>query len=342
MEYISVKSKLMNCRLDLERRVTYIMGDSGMGKSSFIDILSEYNKWNDGVVVDSSRKFEVSPRLDIDNLMQGFSGFILLYDDEYFTESEYINGSFLDKLIKYDIYLVIVNRVVGMSRVPFPVSLNSILTLEYIGNHKYRFTKIVEKGSSDGICVDCIISEDRNGSCQFIHSHYPKLKCMSTRGYGRVVSKLVEAIADEYKNILLLVDVANYGNDIMKLVAFCKQLKKEGKDDISIYIDTEYECFEYLLLNTKWFKGKFNFSLDDANKYKTWELYFEDYLERVSRGLPYSYKHGGRLKKCYLDNCENICTNMIAVNKGCAKYEEGNKLKILLDDTKFEYLSKLL
>ena len=39
---LKVRSKLYNCDLELERRITYIRGDSGVGKTGLISSLISY------------------------------------------------------------------------------------------------------------------------------------------------------------------------------------------------------------------------------------------------------------------------------------------------------------
>lgn len=114
---------------------------------------------------------------------------------------------------------------------------------------------------------------------------------------------------------------------------------------ISCKLPIGYECFEEMLLNTNIFNQnklviiEMNNLFQYANQFISWERFFEDLLARATEGTKYAYKHSsGKLSSCYVNNCDE-CNSYIK-NK-CDFAIDGNKVKILFEKTKYEWILEI-
>lgn len=153
MVELQVSSKVYNCILRLERRITYIRGDSGTGKTGLVDIIDDFNNGGDAdidlkcprnVVIMTS-----APTLDV---FTGYKGTVIIIDDRLLTETSNFGNKIAEVVLKNDIYLVIINRVDLMydenaessSKSGLDYSVKSILICRAEGINHY-FEPLAEK-----------------------------------------------------------------------------------------------------------------------------------------------------------------------------------------------------
>ncbi len=225
----------------------------------------------------------------------------------------------------------------------FSVSLNSIYNFnksdvrsEHFVSPRYTSSMIEEP--------DCVIIEDAKAGKVFFEQLF-SCNVVTAKGKGNIVDTLVYIVEQDYKRILVFFDSAAFGchaEDFMNAI----KLINLNYPEVKVGYFVEYESFEYFLLTTHFFKDnatvieEFSNPLVYANKYISWEHYFEDLLYRVSINSPYVHAHNSELKDCYYRMCRR--------SKFYNKYKCGrcfnnkflykDKIKYLLHGTKFDYL----
>jgi hypothetical protein len=315
-----------------------LRGDSGTGKTHFVEMLRLALRDATGF----SYRCEKSVAIISDDedwlRVKTVKDTLFVLDDLLLTES--LSPEIYKKVIKNDSYLLIINRY---EMVNYPVggsidySVNSILELKSSGN-TYRCERVVDSYPFSpelvGNC-DYVIAEDKYGSYDFLVSGIEsKPIVVSSGGKDNIVNCMLEAVDKGYDSILLLADSASFGRYLYTLITHA------GFKGVTIIYDYSYECFEYLLLMSNMFNKDFKLDTEQANKYYSWELYFEKYLETLVSGKMYKYKHGKPLRDCFLEDCGTGDCNSYRFMK-CDKFMRGTKVQELLKGTQFEYLLSL-
>ena len=98
--FIAIKSKKYNVMIPLERRITFLRGDSGVGKSAFI----EY-------VLLSDSDVDVLTSTDLEFSIQVKCKRIIILDSLISSETIEFGEAVNEYLIKNDLYLLIMSRV---------------------------------------------------------------------------------------------------------------------------------------------------------------------------------------------------------------------------------------
>lgn len=340
--FIEIKSKKFNINIPLQRRITYLRGDSGVGKTSLVELIrAKIEDGDDSIELNKPDEYNIdilsslSSSLDIENKRNS----ILIADDNINTEGIDFSNAVCNCLIKNDLYLLIINRVDLQfdtnARKKFDYAVNSILWVEKNNDGiNHNVFPLSQKYIFDYSNVDYILGEDKYGITQF---------CMNYNDSDVVIDNTVPKSKDnilnilqtidckKYKNVLLFVDLSSFGKYFGDLI-----LLSESTNN-NIIFDCNYECFEYMILMSNIFKNIFEPDAD-INNYFSWEKYFEHTLEKLSKNLLFSkYKHGKSCTKCLLSDCDS-CTDYVH----CDKIISGNKLDILFRDTDFEYLINIL
>lgn len=121
---IRVVSRKTVYRLELERKVSVIKGNSGTGKSSLIRLISEYlefgKKSGIKINVDSSASLGVlTNSSEWEKILSSVHDTVLFVDEDV----DYIySDSFQKELWKADCYAVIVSRSGGFTGIPYSIS----------------------------------------------------------------------------------------------------------------------------------------------------------------------------------------------------------------------------
>ena len=110
---LTVSSGEYICALTLKKRITYIRGDSGQGKTSLLNVLEAYRNDDPDVRVELNCNRSLYPLVRIASVenLDGFSNSIVFLDDSLAIENEEFGNAIEEKLLEKDIYLVIINRV---------------------------------------------------------------------------------------------------------------------------------------------------------------------------------------------------------------------------------------
>lgn len=349
MVEFQVSSKTFSCDVYLERRITILRGDSGTGKTSLVDCIAEFLAGSTAVEVASDMDFRVVDVVrDPQREWIGYSDTIILMDDSVYTEMQDFGNTVRDILIKNNLYLLIINRVdipIGEELSVYSEGLDySAKSIKVMMSKKedptkhylvdfFRALKTADFDEIHG--VDCIISEDKNGISQYIEnfSSYPLLRAESKNNVCKTLRDADKEYG--YKEIFIFADSASLGRNLNNLLYFSKFL--------SVYYDFDYECFEYMLLESNLLKDLWKFDSSEANSCGSWEEYYENTIVDITNKtyFRYTHKRNSRLKDCYLFNCDDVCIE--GKKSKCSGYRKcSNKVKYLFEGTDFSYILNLL
>lgn len=240
-----------------------------------------------------------------------------------------------------NLYVLVINRVDSIENeekmlkgVKF--SVNSILTCTKSGvDHYFKPFYEEDKFLSTGWCneiVSIILTEDTYGLMDM--KTLLGVPCVSSKCNMNISKMLLDIIEDGYDNILVCADWSSYGSKFSDFYALFKD------SDRKIYVDFNYECFEYMLLMSNMLQKEFKFDSSKANKYESWENYFEKELENITANTFYEYKNGNKLRDCYTGNCNSGHCNKYIYTL-CKKSFSGDKRDYLFRNTLFDYMRSL-
>lgn len=338
MVELQVSSEIYNFYGKFDRRISYLRGDSGVGKTSMIDLVRLSDP--DVAKVECNKKVTILDNIDSNEDIFTKTGTLFLMDDLLISEmSSWFTPDIPKALVKNDSYLLIINRadipIHFDNNVEF--SLKSVYYLKNMGKDHIcvpfvmadEFPKFTNKIVSE---CDNFIVEDNYGMHSLLKA-YVKGKIYSTKGKEGVISRLINLLeaSKGVSTVVLFVDTASFGQYIEELL-FISDVY-----NATIVLDKDFECFEYLLLSSNMFNDVFKFDEDKANSYTSWEKYFESEIHRVSANTYYKYVHGSELRSCYLGKCDSACKSEFIKQK-CNKYSDADKLYALLNGTDFSYI----
>lgn len=112
--YIEVQSEIFNMRVPLERRVTYLRGDSGVGKTTFVGLISSaLNNEDPSINLLYTEGYSISIVTDLNNLedIKNRNKSILVLDDTQMSERESFSNVAANILVQNDLYLLVISRV---------------------------------------------------------------------------------------------------------------------------------------------------------------------------------------------------------------------------------------
>lgn len=336
---LTVSSEIYNCNWEFERRLNIIRGDSGIGKTTLVEILTTRPQ---GIEIYTSLPTVTVLENSWKNTLEGTSNSILLFDDIAAIETSDFANLFKRTIVDKNNYVIAISRENQfqpgkLGRLPF--SINSMYK-EITEGTNHFLTRLYDENVQKSVPekIDCVIVEDSGKGYHFFQRWMHATIISAKSGNSAIVKTLID-VSDKYKNIFLIFDTAAYGCYMEQLVTVIAEL------DVSVFFMDYYECFEELLVTTNLLSSKvvvkeeFEKLSYFANKYISWERYFEDLALRASYGLPYEYNHNNsKLRFCYLHNCSE-CNEHIKCT--CDQDCEGNKFEWLLRGTKYEDLLRL-
>lgn len=267
--------------LHFDRNITIIKGDSGIGKSTLLSLLSLYldaNGKKSGVHVTTNIKSLriLSGNTDWSDDMTSHPNSVYFADEfvQYVLTKEFYN-----KLIESGSYLVYITRSIRTGYLQY--SISSIYTFSSIKNGNIYLNEMfnIYEDNYKDFKPDIILTEDSTSGLDML-SHSLSVAVDSSHGKDNMVNRVIETSAN-FNSIYIIVDGAAFGNQIQLLMDAIKNL---FSCNVQIFAP---ESFEYLILNTSKFK-KFcqdelenTYNYVDSSKYKTWETYFEDLLKTL-------------------------------------------------------------
>ena len=310
----------------LNRNITIIEGNSATGKTVLLSLIrAAKDKTLQGFI-----------RVDCDYPCIAFSGdeygwerriketenSVIFFDED----ASYVKTEEFAKAIQNTSnYYVIVNRE-SLSNLPYSVDeiygikeSGKYGSLEPVVNEFYRiYSKYDNFEDNKDINVDNIITEDKKAGYQFFNQVY-NCNCFSSGGNGSIIKPL-ENIPDD-EETLIIADGAAFGSQVKTLEEFTKD-----RENIKVFLP---ESFEYLILSARIF-GNHKKMIDkilenpadyvDSSEFISWERYFTNLLEDISKYYAYASYDKTKLKKFYLEGInKDKIVGQIPINKECLK-----------------------
>lgn len=301
---LDIKNDLLHFNINLQRRISFIMGDSATGKSSMYELLNLKLRHNDDEVFLKSNIDIVL--LDFSNLKDSHSHVLYIVDDLDILPNHDFEA-LMNSMVEDDLWFLIMSReeVDYKLKASIIFSSNCEYTLGVIDN-VYTLRPLYTYERSITNKYDCVLVEDSKGGFDFFNKLYKDSKVLSTKGKNNIVTSMETAVDNGFRNILVIFDTANFGS------CFAEFYNKARVSEANIEFISTYECFEELLVRTNLLNnlGVVKYGLEnieeEANKFKSWEKYFEYLIKVATQNKPYGYLHGKSLSHCYTDNC-NLC-----------------------------------
>lgn len=339
-----LSDSLLSYDIHLSRRINFIRGDSGTGKTTMVDLLREASE------VDN---------VDVDLELHGVSGVVILSEDSYASvikdsRNKLVvlddlgianKGGFASLVKRYcianDLWFLIISRYLNQGvdyMKSLSYSINSVYKLCNM-NNVYSLASYYDYGFCLNRQYDAVVTEDKGSRCNFFVNLFKCDVFPSTSGKSTIVRDVEELRLKGYSNILVLMDTASFGCHMEEFDMYFS-----GYDDFNVSLISFYECFEELLIHSPFADSPVVHSEleklgEYANNFISWERYFEDLMERATDGKYYSYKHGSPLRNCFLKSCD-LCDSYRRGRCDCAS--SGDKYEYLLRGTKYEFLLNIV
>lgn len=311
IQHVEISNRDAKFKFDLYRNITLVRGDSGTGKTTLYDMVSDYTRLGDnsGVNVSSDKKCVALTDSDWKNQLRGFKNSIVFIDEG----AEYIRSvDFSTAISKTDNYYVIFSRE---SLHALPYSVEEIYEIKASGKY-HSFKKLYNKTAEhiyfagkkpENVDYDTVLTEDSNSGYQFFNSFFELKDCVSAKSNSNIFNWLND---NKNKKILVIADGAAFGSEIDRV------LKMQSFIDFELCLP---ESFEWLILKSGLVKAEdLNSVLNnpsdyiESKKYFSWENFFEDYLVKNAKNTPFSYKKS-EINPAYLQktNSEKIMKEII-------------------------------
>lgn len=109
MVELQVISDDYRCKIEMERRITYLRGDSGIGKSTLVDYILLGNSAGDAVKITCSKHLAAIQDIDSNERFRYEKNTLFILDEPIETR---FRGNNIEKLlIENDSYMLIISRV---------------------------------------------------------------------------------------------------------------------------------------------------------------------------------------------------------------------------------------
>lgn len=373
-----LESKRYTCTLQLNQKVTFIIGNSGCGKTELVrrlenrssacsvqisgnleyEVLS-YSKFKD--ICRSAAKhicyekhITTKDFTDLDSKEQQrlmreywsisvnfpYEDSVIFVDDEDFVESDLFNVFF--DCDHYNYYVIINRR--QLSKIGY--SVDEVYTLETTGIDHY-LKHAFPPNTLENSTVDYIVTEGVGSDFMFFRSWVgdsvvnPTYADKIPSGGRTNVSKMLIANAETFwhKSILFLVDYVAFGSNYSLLISVCTQL------NITPIVCRDYRSFEYLLLCSNLAHDTLlkHFEATNLLKFKSLEVLYTFRLKQITANSILHYqKNVVDFPVCYYKPC---CSNVKYRAGTCVfrkQFQNTNKFVALFKGTQFAPLVEML
>lgn len=293
----NLKSELIY-DLNLKRKVTIIVGESGAGKSFLAELINDSLDLENSVEINCERSLYAPDHIDsVESFKNLYEGSVVVIDEQtrygVKNKSIFIKQDVLSQLLDSNIYFILITR--ELKRIKALYSPKEVYEIERVGGNinvlkqKFDFSKIRQKGFDKAVCED--IGDGLKFWNKFISTE-------TANGSGNFHKK---DNIEKNNNKLHFIDLANYPHfEIMFEYA------TGGKYNIGI---ADIECFEWVILKGSMFdkyREKIeNIQLANSSKFKTLEKFYKNTLNEISNAAnDYDYDDTTDGKhNCILDDC---------------------------------------
>lgn len=343
----------MSWEIPIKRRITIVRGASGCGKTSLVEAVRLRSQ---NTVVNFPLGIMIADETNWSAIMRGAEKQLIIFDDMEIVGTHEFAKVIKETKDRGNFYLVITREYVGIGDDELlykdsldelgelSIAVDSILEMYKSDDgyvHKTReFFKygIIQE---DNLAYDKVIIEDKKAGKRFFEALLsPSVVIAADAGKSSIVTKVIDVLnADVNTNVVVFMDMAAFGCHMDEFYNRVLQYYKPR-----VIIMSKYECFEELLLRTKYLRNnvivhsELSDLYNNANKFLSWEVYFEDLVERATMNTRIQHKHKANLKFCWTHDCSE-CNRPDKAE--CEYFAKGNKLEYLLKDTEYDKLLRL-
>lgn len=298
---VNIKNNRNSYTFELRRNITILRGESGRGKTTLFEMISDYNRFgkNSGVSVSCDKDIIALAGNDWEEVIDKNPGTIIVIDED----SQFIRSEEFAKVVRGsdNYYLLITRNYLAQ----LPISVDEIYELSGAKNKKlkkvYReVDRMFNNPSSRYLpfVPEIIITEDTRSGYQFFKAITDKIgiKCISADGKSNIY-KVINRYPD--KNVVVIADGAAFGAEIADIVE--QQTLRPRK--LAIFLP---ESFEWLIIKSGVIKKIDTNKIDhpeqyaDSTLYMSWEQYFTDLLIETTKESDYMQYNKSHLADYYI------------------------------------------
>ena len=303
---VIVQNNRVQYKFSVRRNLTILRGDSATGKSTLIDLISQYGRdgENSGVVLRCDKVCTVLTSDLWQIRLSAIKDSIVFIDED---NSFVATHEFAEKAKNSDNYYVIVMRE---SLPQLPYSVDEIYTLKNrtkgYGQIKRLYTSfqhIYEKSSYTAVerKPDYVIVEDSHSGYQFFKEIFEgqAIPCISAHGKSNICAEIEKTPVDS--TILIIADGAAFGPEMEKTLA------QRRKRNIVLFLP---ESFEWMILSAGLLSdSNVNRVLEnpadsiESSRYFSWERFFTSLLTEKTKDTYLQYNKR-ELNPAYLQDKE--------------------------------------
>lgn len=288
---LKIKTPLCSYKILLERNITVLTGDSGIGKTSIHRAISKYNrtkgKCDISVTSDCNVRVFVGTFDEFLLVVNGFRNTVFVIDEG----NEWIKSDEFSKVVNGS-----TNYFVIISRDPLynlPYSIHSVITLRTF-NVRDTFETISEKLFTrvvSGKGVNILVTEDSK-SGRDIYKRISAVPVQDLKGAPEGKSTVYEKalhLADRGEYPCVIVDGAAFGCEVLRML---KLINRKGSH-VTLWAP---ESFEWLILKAG-IVHKHGVdeilnnpsSYIESSEFMSWEQFFTWLLMEISKETPCPY-----------------------------------------------------
>ncbi|MBQ7498468.1 MAG: translation initiation factor 2 [Selenomonas sp.] len=287
---IVINSRRLQYKFTVKRNITVIRGQSATGKTTLVDMISDYNEngIDSGVTVSCDRKCVVLTSRNWQRDIGELEKSIVFVDEGH---PFVLSKEFAEMIRQSTNYYVIVTRE-RLENIPYSVdeiygirNSGKYGTLKKTYHEFYRLYENIPYSDGDARASK-IITEDSNSGYQFFSEVFKnKIKtCVSAKGK----SNIAEAILNSSEAVVVIADGAAFGPEMERVTELMKT-----RDDVYLYLP---ESFEWLILQSGLVEKEGlsemlarPYDYVDSEKFFSWEQFFTEVLKDSTIGTLYQY-----------------------------------------------------
>ena len=289
--HVEIKNREASFKFDVNRNITIVCGNSGTGKTTLYDMVSDHTRLKEksGVNISCDKDCVALVDLDWKNQLRNTSDSIVFIDEGF---AELKTKEFADAIKSTDNYYVIFNRE---SLHELPYSVEEIYEIKTSGkyhtlnrcfrcNEKHIYSE--NKRRKVNFNFDSLLTEDSKSGYQFYSAYFKNkdIECFSSKSNSGIFKWLME---NKDRKVLVVADGAAFGSEIDRV------LKLSPLVDFRLCLP---ESFEWLILKSGIIKEtEIEKILEDpsehieSSRFFSWENYFEKLLINKTAGTHFQY-----------------------------------------------------
>lgn len=304
--HVKVSNRNVHFSFDITRNITVIRGDSATGKTTLINLLSEYENFGrqSGVTLVCDKRCRVLTEADWEIRLQNMKDSIVFIDEG----NRFIKSTDFARCVREsDNYYVIITRE-SLYNLPYSVEeiyemrkIRHNMTLGKVYNGIRKFYSDIPVENNRIIDTEMIITEDSNSGHEFfLHvADQNGIHCISAHGKSNIFHT-VQGLKGKQK-ICIIADGAAFGAEMDRLYKL--QAVQPGR--ITMYLP---ESFEWLILKSDMIHDQSVREIlsspeehIDSAVYFSWEQYFTQLLTERTTDTYMRYTKE-QLNRFYLQN----------------------------------------